>query len=54
MVGVIFWLGCDQFDTLCKIIFICVFYFGLKRVKDILESGICNTFDDWMEGTMMD
>ena len=29
-----------------KIIFIFVFDFGLKRVKDILECYICNAFDD--------
>ena len=54
MVGVFFWLGCDKFDTECKLLFILVFYFCLKRVKDILECDICNAFDDWFEGTMMD
>ena len=45
---------CDKFDTKRKIIVIFVFYVGLKRVKDILKIDICNGFDDWLEGTMMD
>ena len=45
MVGVIFWPGCDKFDTWRKMILICVFYFGLKRMKDFLKCDICNGFD---------
>ena len=40
MFGVIFWSGCYKFDIQCKIIFICVFYIGLKMMRDFLKCDI--------------
>ena len=52
MVGVILWPVFDKFDTYFKIVLICVFYFGLKRIKDFLKSDICNGFDNLLKVTM--
>ena len=45
VVGVIFGPECDKFDTQCKVILICVYHFGLKRMKDFPKCDIFNGFD---------